>query len=87
VVQHARATEVEVSIFETTTSEGASRELESIMIEIVDNGVGVQPGAPVGGHGTRNMNSRAEAIGADLRFDVRESGRSVILRIPVASLG
>jgi signal transduction histidine kinase len=79
VVQHAQATELEIRVFEPDL--GAP----TLAIEITDNGVGSSPDATVGGHGIRNMKARAEALGAELRFEIGESGRSVLLLIPIST--
>lgn len=81
VVQHAHASEIEIRIYATDPS------AQTIAIEISDNGVGSDSGATAGGLGTRNMNARAEALGAELRFEIRDSGRLVSLFVPVSSLG
>ncbi len=81
VVQHARATRVEIRI------SAADASAQSIAIEISDNGIGEAAGGTLGGHGTLNMNARAQALGGELRLESGDSGRTVRLLIPVSSLG
>ena len=64
VARHAKATRVTVTL---------RREPEEVVLEVSDNGVGLQgplPGAagPRGGHGTRNLKERAEMTGG--RFEL-----------------
>jgi integral membrane sensor domain MASE1/two-component sensor histidine kinase len=77
VVQHAHATEIEIRIAHADPS------AQMLEVAITDNGVGSAPSSTSGGHGTRNMTARAEALGAEISFHVHDSGRSVRLLIPV----
>lgn len=78
VVQHAGATEVEVRIHAPPDASHTA-----IAIEITDNGTGSMPRSPTGGRGIRNMKSRADALGAEFRFETGETGSTVALLIPL----
>lgn len=82
VVQHAEATEVEIRIHAP-----AEARRGTIAIEIIDNGTGSTTGSPTGGRGIRNMQSRAEALGAEFRFEMGATGSTVALLIPLAGVG
>lgn len=69
IFKHAEATHVHVSF---TT---ASRELK---FRVSDNGKGL-PDQYSGGHGLRNMQMRANAIGATLQFPIVEKGLTIVL--------
>jgi len=76
-IMHAKASEVSVHI----RAEDAKGDVLSV--EIRDDGRGFRPDAFSGGRGIANMTSRAEALGADLRFESEESGTRIELRVPI----
>jgi signal transduction histidine kinase len=78
VVQHAQASVVEIRAFAMDAT------AQIVAIEIVDDGVGSDPDSTGKGRGIRNMKARAQALGADLRFENRESGYAVRLLMPVS---
>lgn len=79
MLRHARASRVRVSARHET---GAAHQL---VLEIADNGIGMSDPAPfVTGHGLKNMQARATAIGATLRFDSPpQGGTRVTIVLPV----
>jgi signal transduction histidine kinase len=81
VVQHAHATTIEIRAF--VTDPGS----QILAVEISDNGIGPEPESMGSGRGIGNMKTRAQALGADLRFEIREAGYAVLLLIPVSTPG
>jgi signal transduction histidine kinase len=78
VIQHASAANLEIRVFR------ADGPPDRMVIEVRDDGVGLPPGRARDGRGTRNMISRADALGAELVFETTEPGRCVRLVIPMA---
>lgn len=76
-MRHAKAGEVSVAI-RTGDAHG-----DVLSIEIRDDGCGFGPDPAAGGRGIRHMKSRAEALGAELRFDSEDSGTRIELRAPI----
>ncbi|WP_077035887.1 sensor histidine kinase [Pelomonas sp. KK5] len=66
VLKHARASRV-------TMHARWLAEAHTIALRLSDNGIGAPAGAG-GGHGLKNMQARAEAIGARLRLEAAEGG-------------
>ena len=54
-----------------------------LTVEIVDDGSGRRSGSMGSGRGLRNMKARAEALGAEIRFESGAPGYRVLLRVPV----
>jgi signal transduction histidine kinase len=71
VLKHARATEVQVSISQTE---------QKVLMEVMDNGIGFETGAPsnVGRLGVKGMRERASQLGADLRLESRPEGGTTV---------
>jgi PAS domain S-box-containing protein len=81
VILHAKASELSVHI---RAGDAVADVRDAVLfIEIQDDGRGFRPDAAGGGRGIRNMKSRAEALGAELRFDSGDSGTRVELRVPI----
>jgi signal transduction histidine kinase len=76
-ILHAKASEVSVHI-----RAGDARG-DVLSIEIWDDGGGFRPDGVHEGRGIRNMQSRAEALGGELRFDREDSGTHIELRVPI----
>jgi signal transduction histidine kinase len=73
VVQHARATRVEVTV-ETS---------DELTLRVIDDGVGVSGSEASSGHGLRNMGQRAEALGGGLELVANPAGGTALTwRIP-----
>ena len=72
-IRHSEAREIRVSL---------AREGESIVLEIEDDGVGLDLDAPVAGHGLESMRERASAIGAELEIARPARGTRVRLVVP-----
>jgi signal transduction histidine kinase len=77
-ILHAKASEVNVHI-----RAGDTRG-DVLSIEISDDGGGFRPDGVHAGRGIGNMQSRAEALGGELRFDRQDSGTHIELRIPIS---
>ena len=76
-IVHAEASEVSIRI-RARDAKG-----DVLSIEIRDDGRGFLPDAVSGGRGITNMRSRAEVLDAELRFDSKESGTRIELRVPI----
>lgn len=75
VARHARARHVAVRL---------EREIDTVVLEVTDDGVGFDPANSVGGLGLRNMRERAFNVGGSL--DVRSApgaGTRVQMRLPI----
>jgi hypothetical protein len=79
MLRHAQASRVRVS---ARHEAGAA---DQLVLELADNGIGMPDRAPVvAGHGLKNMQARATAIGATLRFDAPpHGGTRVTIVLPV----
>lgn len=56
---------------------------QGLLVAVLDNGVGMGPGAASGGHGLVSMRRRAQVLGASLSVEANPSGgTAVILRKP-----
>jgi signal transduction histidine kinase len=78
VLKHARATEVAVQ------ARWEAGDSPAVVLSLTDNGVGLPAEPAAGGHGVANMQSRAAAIGAELRVEAAESGGTrVVLHWPI----
>ena len=79
VVKHARAREVTVRI---------SSLLDSVRLEIRDDGIGFDPGARIDGFGLPGMTSRAANLGGSVRVEsARDRGTIVTAVLPTAVVG
>jgi signal transduction histidine kinase len=76
-LRHADADSVEVRI-----TAGGDRQRQ-LHISIRDDGRGLPTGMTAGGRGIKNMNSRAEELGAALRIEGTSSGTQIDLTVPV----
>jgi signal transduction histidine kinase len=75
VARHARARHVALSLY---------RDGEVVVLEVVDDGVGYDTAAPVGGFGLRNMRQRAFNAGARLEVAAAPgAGTRLQMRIPI----
>ena len=75
VVRHAHATRIEVLV---DTS-------DSIVLRVVDNGIGVDMSGHRTGNGLRNMGERASALGGELELTASPGGGTVLTwRVPKA---
>jgi hypothetical protein len=73
VARHAKAERAELS---ARVTDGA------IEVRLADDGVGFDPAAAAArGNGLRNMQWRAQALGAEIRFE-RSAGTTLTLRLP-----
>ena len=74
IVRHARATQVKISL---------TVELNRLVMRIEDDGCGFETREAGGGHGLRNMASRADQLGAAFELRSRPGeGTSLCLRVP-----
>jgi PAS domain S-box-containing protein len=78
IVKHARTHEVQLSL----TYLGSD-----LILEVGDNGIGFDPGAPLSGHmGLRSMRERAERLGGTFELQSRPGGGTHIrVQIPVSA--
>ncbi len=68
VARHASATEVVVEV-----------ELgEECVARVTDDGIGLPPEVPTGGHGLSNMRHRAAAVGGDFAVNERREGGTIL---------
>jgi len=72
--RHSRATAVSVLV---RVDDG------ELTLQVVDNGVGLPPEVPGGGHGLRNMRSRAEKLGGTCEVSPAHPGTEVDWRVPL----
>jgi len=81
VIQHAQADHVRITI--SPDDADASR----ISIEVSDDGIGGDPITNERGHGMKNMLDRAREVGGEIRFEMGNPGRRVLLSFPVPRSG
>ncbi|MGH8530639.1 MAG: sensor histidine kinase, partial [Nevskiales bacterium] len=79
ILKHAKARTVTVR---TGTEPAIEGRLAGVFIEVLDDGVGLQPAASHG-RGLNNMQSRAERIGGRLQVQAQAKGTSVRLWLPL----
>lgn len=79
MLRHAHASRVRVSARHEADPDNR------LVLEIADNGIGMpDPGQVAAGHGLKNMQVRATAIGATLRFGATaEGGASIVITLPL----
>lgn len=73
-IQHSGCNTIRVSV---------SRQQDTVVLSIVDDGVG--PSGESHGRGLKNMHVRADEIGASLDIDFSNSGTAVICRLAIPS--
>jgi signal transduction histidine kinase len=74
VARHARASRVDVTL----------RAHDDLVLQVLDDGVGIDVGASDGGHGLENLAARAAALGGQATITTREGGGTVVLwRVPL----
>ncbi len=73
VVKHARASSMQVLIDQLDGE---------VMIEVNDDGVGFDVGAPTAGHGLAGMRERVYLAGGSLELESNEAGTRVRVRLP-----
>ncbi len=76
-MRHAKAREVYVGVHT------AAEHDDQLSLEIHDDGCGFEMGDGYSGRGMRNIESRASALGAELRFESDGSGTRIELRVPL----
>jgi signal transduction histidine kinase len=81
VIQHAHAGHVRITVAPDDVD--ASR----VSIEVSDDGVGGDPSMSERGHGMKNMLDRAREVGGEIRFEMGNPGRRVLLSFPVPRSG
>ena len=64
----------------------ADSDAQTVAIEIRDDGIGLMSMKAAEGRAMRNMKARADALGAELRFEPADPGRHVLLLIPARML-
>ncbi len=76
IIKHTHATEIRVA---------TRAESDHVVVTITDNGQGfdVENALKSGGKGLSNQMRRAEAIGAEVKFDSSDSGACFSLRLPI----
>ena len=74
VLKHARAATVTVTV---------GVEADTLVINVMDDGVGVDASLAAAGHGVGNMRQRAERIGGALQIVAGASGTVVRLSVPL----
>jgi PAS domain S-box-containing protein len=67
--RHAQATSIEVEV---------SAGISTLTLSVRDNGRGIPPDPPTGGHGLVNMRTRAHELGGQCVVDVRPSGGTAV---------
>ena len=67
--RHAHATHVDVEV----TVDGTS-----VVLRVIDDGIGFDPAEDTGGHGLRNMRLRAERLGGRLDFTAGPNGGTLL---------
>ncbi len=80
IVKHAQAQRVTISGYLNTTDQGS----EVIMIDIVDNGVGITPTSS-SGRGMKTMAGRAKDLGGSLDISSTAQGTNIRLQIPLST--
>jgi signal transduction histidine kinase len=75
-LRHANANHVEVRLSSTGGTRG------QLHVSVRDDGLGLAPEMSSGGRGIKNMNSRAEELGAVLRIENMNPGTQIDLAIP-----
>ena len=70
--RHARATSIRISLRE---------EAAGIVLEVIDNGVGIDPDAGAASVGLLGMRERAAAIGGTLSVERGAGGRGTVVRV------
>ena len=54
-----------------------------VLVRIVDNGAGISPDVQLG-HGLRNLEERAKALGGSFRFEPATGGGTLVeMRVPI----
>ena len=76
VVKHAQATRVTVRL--TATPAG-------LRLSVADNGQGQPDPARATGHGLRNMQTRAQAVGGTVRYEALTPGFGVVVALPAGA--
>ncbi len=76
IIKHTRATDIRVA---------TGIDNDYVMVTITDNGQGfdVEHALKSGGKGLSNQMRRAEAIGAEVKFDSNDAGTCFSLRLPI----
>ncbi|MFA6015435.1 MAG: sensor histidine kinase [Gallionellaceae bacterium] len=79
IIKHTHATEIRVA---------TGVESDYVIVKVTDNGQGfaVERALQSGGKGLSNQLRRAEAIGAEIKWDSNNTGTSVTLRLPIKKL-
>ena len=70
VAHHAHATSVRVTIRRSTNS---------VVVEVTDNGIGIDPAANPNGHGLNNLRHRAERLGGTAQFIRNDHGGTTLI--------
>jgi signal transduction histidine kinase len=78
VLKHAKATTVTVTV---------GVEADALVINVRDDGVGLEASVGATGHGVVNMRQRAERIGGALHIDTDANGTTVKLSVPLVVPG
>ena len=73
VVKHARATHVTVHFSYAPTG---------LRLAVTDNGQGADAAGRPAGHGLRNMQVRAQAVGGTVRYEAQAPGFGVVVQLP-----
>ena len=54
-----------------------------LKLQVTDNGKGFDPGAPTRRNGLKNMTSRAEMVGGNVRFATSDNGTETLFEAPI----
>ncbi|WP_305004824.1 tetratricopeptide repeat-containing sensor histidine kinase [Hymenobacter aranciens] len=77
VVKHARATRVTIRLDASPTG---------LHLTVADDGQGHDGSARAGGHGLRNMQARAQAVGGTVQYEKAAPGFLVVVELPAAGV-
>jgi signal transduction histidine kinase len=75
VVRHANCTRVEIDV---------RLEREGLVLQVRDNGIGIEPSMAVNGHGLASMRDRAQRVGGRIEFAAADQGTLMTLSVPLA---
>lgn len=74
-LRHSGGSSIDVNVVADTTT---------CSIEVVDDGIGFDPGQPSSGMGLENLQARARRRGGAITIDTSESGTSLRVELPLS---